>query len=273
MVRSPSTSSKSASLASEEAQEQPPSPVHKNASLTSEQAEEQPPPPVHTQEPERQEPMLHAAPASTASNENSKEAAATPPQPLRPSTGQLPRKGGQGKGLGTKPPAPAAPLIAVQKEPGTEKEPQDLQNTPKSRTAKRSLEKPGRIPEGYEDAPTPPAKLSTGAIDRRLRRIVTPKSNGDFKVPDEIVRQFKGDKEERDKLFAAFEKVGYRPDSCALGVGGGGGRTGGWKWFEGSNTGKFQKHPRRNSTGPGNAGCWCVCVCASISLSLSTLEP
>ena len=57
----------------------------------------------------------------------------------------------------------------------------------------------------------PPEKLSQGAIDKRLRRIMTPRSSGDLKVPQEVVDQWK-DKDERWKVRAAFEKAGYKPD-------------------------------------------------------------
>ena len=57
----------------------------------------------------------------------------------------------------------------------------------------------------------PPPKLSAGAIDKRLRRIMAPRTNGTHKVPDEVLRQWK-DLDQRGQVRNAFEKVGYKPD-------------------------------------------------------------
>ena len=118
-------------------------------------------------------------------------------------------KAGKGKGSGTacattaRPAPTATPLAAP--EPG-------------SRTieADQQEEEEEVMPSEADLAaiPPPPPKLTEGAIDRRLRRIVTPKANGKLKVPQEVVNQF-NDKDERKSLQAAFEKVGYNPDPSA----------------------------------------------------------
>lgn len=54
----------------------------------------------------------------------------------------------------------------------------------------------------------PPQQLTPGAVRKRLARILTPKANGDFKVPKQVIDDFAGD--EKDKLMAMFEKAGYK---------------------------------------------------------------
>ena len=58
----------------------------------------------------------------------------------------------------------------------------------------------------------PPEKqLSPGAVDRRLRRIMTPRVTGEYKVPKAVVDQWK-DKSTRSRVMSMFEKSGYSPD-------------------------------------------------------------
>ena len=57
----------------------------------------------------------------------------------------------------------------------------------------------------------PPEQLSPSAIDKRLRRIMTPRASGALKVPQEVVDQWK-DLSSRHKVTSMFEKVGYDPD-------------------------------------------------------------
>ena len=59
-------------------------------------------------------------------------------------------------------------------------------------------------------AEAPPVHLSPGAVRKRLARILTPKANGDFKVPKQVIEDFAGD--EKHKLMAMFEKAGYKRD-------------------------------------------------------------
>ena len=61
-----------------------------------------------------------------------------------------------------------------------------------------------------EDLP-PVEQLSWGAVDRRLRRIMTPRVTGEYKVPKAVVDQWK-DKTSRPKVMSMFEKAGYSPD-------------------------------------------------------------
>lgn len=62
-----------------------------------------------------------------------------------------------------------------------------------------------------ENAPKPPPQLSPSAIDKRLRRVMTPRACGTLKVPQEVVDQWR-DPGTRPKVFAMFEKVGYDSD-------------------------------------------------------------
>ena len=57
----------------------------------------------------------------------------------------------------------------------------------------------------------PPEKLSKGAIQKRLWRIVQPKANGQLKVPQELVDEYK-DESTRKNVMSLFEKSGYQRD-------------------------------------------------------------
>lgn len=71
-------------------------------------------------------------------------------------------------------------------------------------------EDPGYCP-GEESAVVPPKELSQSAVDKRLRRIMTPTSSGALKVPQELVDQWK-DLATRGQVMSMFEKAGYDPD-------------------------------------------------------------
>ena len=68
----------------------------------------------------------------------------------------------------------------------------------------------------------PPDQLSWGAVDRRLRRIMTPRVTGEFKVPKAVVDQW-NDKTTRPRVMSMFEKAGYSPDRVH-------GRVVGFRW-------------------------------------------
>lgn len=57
----------------------------------------------------------------------------------------------------------------------------------------------------------PPEYISPAAAKARLRRVCEPNSKGEYKVPKDIVDQFK-DKESRSNLEKMFEKCGNNPD-------------------------------------------------------------
>ena len=57
----------------------------------------------------------------------------------------------------------------------------------------------------------PPQQLTPAAIDKRLRRVMTPKSSGALKVPQEVIDQWK-DPASRHQVTSMFEKDGYDPD-------------------------------------------------------------
>ena len=72
-----------------------------------------------------------------------------------------------------------------------------------------------------QDLP-PPDQLSWGAVDRRLRRIMTPRVTGEFQVPKAVVDQW-NDKTTRPRVMSMFEKAGYSPDRVH-------GRVVGFRW-------------------------------------------
>ena len=68
----------------------------------------------------------------------------------------------------------------------------------------------GYVPENA--IPTlPPKQLSPSAVDKRLRRIMTPTSSGAVKGPQELIDQWK-DLSTRPQVMSMFEKAGYDPD-------------------------------------------------------------
>ena len=64
-------------------------------------------------------------------------------------------------------------------------------------------------------AVAPPQPLSKGAVDKRLRRIVAPRVDGSYIVPDEIVQKFR-DRSTRKEVELLFEKSGYHPESWQI---------------------------------------------------------
>ena len=54
--------------------------------------------------------------------------------------------------------------------------------------------------------------LTSAAIDRRLRRVMTPKSNGQLKVPARFVEQWRKGGTSRKSLEKIMASVGYNPD-------------------------------------------------------------
>lgn len=53
-------------------------------------------------------------------------------------------------------------------------------------------------------------ELSKSAIDKRMRRVMAPRADGSYLVPQEIRDQYR-DPLERDSVRAMFEKCGYEP--------------------------------------------------------------
>ena len=63
-----------------------------------------------------------------------------------------------------------------------------------------------------ESSELPPSQqLSYSDVDKRLRRIMTPRANGDLKVPQQVIDQWKN-KNTRPDVMSLFEKSGYQPD-------------------------------------------------------------
>ena len=68
-----------------------------------------------------------------------------------------------------------------------------------------------QVPQDMFPEEEPPVELTKSAIDKRLRRLMCPRCDGSQKIPEEIIAQWK-DPLARDKVFALFEKCGYKPD-------------------------------------------------------------
>lgn len=64
---------------------------------------------------------------------------------------------------------------------------------------------------------SPGLSLSKDAIDKRLRRVFTPRADGTYQVSDEFVKQYMAKGASREALLVMFEKCDYEPDWC-LGV-------------------------------------------------------
>ena len=167
-------------------------------------------------------------------------------RPAPPTLTQKPSKGGKGKGVGG---AVALRNVATPQKKaalphtpnrhssssnlGLPSSPKPSPIPAKSRASPRPAKTPSKSPatktqaektpgsgkRKRESSPLrdPPKKLSPAAVDRRLRRTMEPKTDGTYKVPTEVLEQWK-DKEKRPKLMAMFEKLGYQADRCLKSV-------------------------------------------------------
>ena len=61
-----------------------------------------------------------------------------------------------------------------------------------------------------EDVPS--LGLSKEAVNKRLRRIFTPRSDGTYQVSADFVQKYLAKGEEREKLLLMFEKCDYNPE-------------------------------------------------------------
>lgn len=61
----------------------------------------------------------------------------------------------------------------------------------------------------------PPITLSDAAAQARLRRVCTPNSKGEYKVPEQVIKEFE-DRNARMNLMKEFEKLGFDSDSGCL---------------------------------------------------------
>ena len=130
--------------------------------------------------------------ASNGEPDSVKESGEAVPPCVPANLAAPPAKGPSGKGKGSVPAKKQPePRQLASKRPARDEEP-DFENDFKA------------------DVP-PPVKLSEGAIDRRLRRIMAVKTDGSLKVPEEVVKQWK-DLDTRHEVLSAFEKAGYKPD-------------------------------------------------------------
>ena len=75
----------------------------------------------------------------------------------------------------------------------------------------KGYNKLGKGPSATGQPQGPPQRLTPAAVDRRLRRVMAPRTDGTFKVPENAVADWK-DLEKRHKIKAIFEKCGYCKD-------------------------------------------------------------
>ena len=89
-------------------------------------------------------------------------------------------------------------------------------STPRSRphqAAVATQDAPGGIDEQQEPSSYPPEQLSVGAIDKRLRRVMAPRANGEYLVSQDFVKMWNDKLVGRDKVRALFEKAAYCPET------------------------------------------------------------
>ena len=105
------------------------------------------------------------------------KAPAKPPPPVPDTSAQAPQKPGKGTG------------------------------NPVTTTAAEETE------EDYANAPEPPAEpsdLSDGAIRKRIYRMVAPREDGSYLLPESVIREYK-DPNTRHQIVREFEKCGWSP--------------------------------------------------------------
>ena len=71
---------------------------------------------------------------------------------------------------------------------------------------------PAKSPVVEKPKEAPQEALSKAAIEKRLRRVFTPRADGSFLVGPDFVKQFASKGADRDGLFVMFEKCNYEPD-------------------------------------------------------------
>ena len=142
----------------------------------------------------------------------------------RPEAPTAASKGGKGKGVGAKAlpedltPAPETKPAdeGTNASPGEQQKPALKEEPAEKAVAEAASDLPAskptkstpRMPE--QAIPEPPPALTDCAVDRRLRRIMQPRTNGEFKVPMEVVENWR-DHEKRSQVKLMFEKAGYHP--------------------------------------------------------------
>ncbi|OLP74858.1 hypothetical protein AK812_SmicGene45483 [Symbiodinium microadriaticum] len=163
------------------------------------QSSQQPPPPAAVMpEPETEQPSGHPEAAALAAVVNTEphDTQTAPPAAAREtheeSVNPPPATAHPGTARRTPPESgrPALRPTAVKQEEGSDDDGVDTR--------------------GLRSCKGPPKQLSKQAVDRRLYRVVQPKTNGEYKVPKEVVDEYK-DKDRRPKLMSMFEKLGYDP--------------------------------------------------------------
>ena len=99
--------------------------------------------------------------------------------------------------------------LEISDDDGSEEEGEENKPTIETQEEDSSEEEVGLLEE--EAVPSPPKKLSEAAIKAKLRRIFTPRANGSYLVPEDVLEQYKAPNT-RPKVLSLFEKVGYNRD-------------------------------------------------------------
>ena len=140
-----------------------------------------PEPPVPDTQPEAKQPQEPAA----------------PPKPIAPSTSP------------TQPEAKVLPKPAALSKPPSSAEAKTREPAQKKQAAKPEPEDDDEYRAPADEKP-PPAPISKQTLMKRLARICSPKEDGTYKVPLEIIQSHKN-LDTRDTVYRAFEKCGYDP--------------------------------------------------------------
>lgn len=88
-------------------------------------------------------------------------------------------------------------------------EPDSVEATPAAAVEPSEAPEPAPVSRPGSE---PGEALSKSAIDKRLRRVFTPRADGTYSVSDDFVKKYMARGEERDKLLVMFEKCNYNPD-------------------------------------------------------------
>ena len=143
-------------------------------------------------------------------DEHPKEAEGSQDVPKHPQASPHSNQGPKDTGASRKPEAAEAPMSA---------NPLSKASVAKVPAAKAPA---ARVPHlSDNNAPAPEKSqpsLSPGAIDKRLRRVMTPRTNGTFKVPEKFVQQWRKGGAQRKTLESILASCGYDVDSICCSV-------------------------------------------------------
>ena len=135
----------------------------------------------------------HGLPDEAQSHEPAEEIQNGPPETAAAMPKEEPSSPKTEVPSATTQPAAAAPKVQPSK--------------PASSTSNKDADDDLYVDPGVQPAP---AQQSQSKWMKRLRRACAPRGNGEYKVPMEIVKDFK-DLDKRNHVFKIFEKCGYDP--------------------------------------------------------------